>query len=92
MKKTQALRAAQAAVGHPSGRGTFWVLYHPYYDDRLDGPSTEMRDSSYHSLMQGRAKRVAGLALALMGVQDTAYQIYASAPMSARDYVDMVLA
>jgi len=92
MKKTAALRAAQLAVGRPHGHGTSWVLYHPYYDDRLDGPSTEMRDSSYHSLVQGRAKRVAELALALMGVKDTAYQIYNSEPMSARDYVDMVLA
>ena len=91
MTKTAALAAAQAAVGRPHGHGTSWCLYHPWHDDKLNGPSTEMRGSSYAALKQARAQRVAELALALMGVTDDGYAIAMSAPMSARDYVTMVL-
>ena len=91
MKKTAALRAAQSAVGRPFGYGTSWSLYHPWDDGDITGPSTEMADTSYTALMQRRARRVAGLALALMGVADDGYAIAMSAPMSARAYVDMAL-
>ena len=83
MSKTAALRAAQAAVGRPHGHGTSWCLYHPWHDDKLNGPSTEMRASSYAVLKQARAQRVAELALALMGVKDAGYTIAAAGPMSA---------
>ena len=85
LSNTAALRAAQAAVGRPFGHGTSWCLYHPYYD-RVDGPTTEMSDSSYTALMQRRAIRVAELALALMGIRDAA--IYSNAPGSARELLN----
>ena len=92
MTKTAALAAAQAAVGRPHGYGTSWCLYHPWNDNDLAGPSTEMRGSSYAALRQARAKRVAELALALMGVRDDAWMIAAADPMSAKAYVELVLA
>jgi hypothetical protein len=92
MSKTAALAAAQAAVGRPHGRGTSWCLYHPWHDDKLNGPSTEMRGSSYAALRQARAERDAELALALMGVKDAGYTIAAAGPMSAKAYVELVLA
>ena len=92
MTKTAALRAAQAAVGRPHGHGTSWCLYHPWNDNNIAGPSTEMRGSSYAALRQARAERVAELALALMGVKDANYTIATAGPMSAKAYVEMVLA
>lgn len=92
MTKTAALAAAQAAVGRPHGHGTSWCLYHPFYDDKLNGPSTEMRCSSYAAIRIARAQRVAELALALMGVEDHGYMIAYAEPMSAKAYVEMVLA
>jgi hypothetical protein len=91
MTKTAALAAAQAAVGRPQGCGTSWCLYHPFYNDKLSGPSTEMRASSYAAIKIARARRVAELALTLMGVTDHEYMIAYAEPMSAKAYVEMVL-
>jgi len=92
MTKTAALAAAQAAVGRPHGHGTSWCLYHPWNDNDLAGPSTEMRGNSYAALKMARTKRVAELALTLMGVRDDAWVIAMSSPMSAKAYVELVLA
>jgi len=69
MSKTAALRAAQEACGRITRRSsTDYVCYVPYYDDKLDGPSTELQASTYPQLVAHRARKVARIAAGLMGL------------------------
>lgn len=73
MSKTAALKAAQAACGRIHRRSrTDYVCFVPYYDQRPDGPSTELQADSYAKAAVMRARRVADIALALMGVTQAA--------------------
>jgi hypothetical protein len=70
LSKTAALREAQGACGKPIRRSsTDYVCYVPY--DRIDGPSTELQANSYPSIVAHRARKVARLALVLMGAIKT---------------------
>lgn len=67
MSKTAALKAAQAACGRVHRRsGTDYVCFVPYYD-RVDGPSTELQADSRPKCVAWRSRKVARLALHLMG-------------------------
>ncbi len=73
MSKTAALKAAQAACGRIHRRSrTDYVCFVPYYDQRPDGPSAELQADSYAKAAVMRARRVADIALALMGVTQAA--------------------
>lgn len=67
MTKTEALKVAANAHGAPMGRGTSWCFYAPYYSKQPSGPSTEVRATSYSDAAAKRARRVASMALELMG-------------------------
>jgi len=70
MSKTAALKAAQAACGRIIRRSrTDYVCFVPYYDQKPDGPSTELQADSYPKAVAMRARRVADIALALMGLE-----------------------
>lgn len=76
MSKTAALKAAQAACGRIIRRSsTDYVCYVPFYDTRPDGPSTELQASDYWKCRAWRTRKVARIALALMGIDDPDYQI-----------------
>ena len=70
MSKTAALKAPQAACGGIIRRSsTDYVCFVPYYDAKPDGPSTELQADSYPKAVAMRARRVADIALALMGLE-----------------------
>lgn len=92
--KTAAIREAQSAVGRPAGSGSSWRFYGPYYVSNPSGPSTEIRASSYSAIVGKRAKYVASVALALLGVAQkfdsislVDYIEHMQGPMSAAQYV-----
>lgn len=69
LSKTAALREAQAACGKIIRRSsTDYVCYVPYYDTDISGPSTELQADSYPKLVAHRARKVAHIAIELMGV------------------------
>lgn len=77
MSKTAALKAAQAACGSIHRRSsTDYVCYVPYYDAKLDGPSTEIGADSYAKCLAFRTRTVATIALALMGYERIARDDY----------------
>jgi hypothetical protein len=87
MTKTESIRTARRAIGHPCGRGTSWSVYGPYYSNAegLRGPSTEVHASSYWQARALRAQWVAYLALRLMGWdQDEADVVYCCSGDSSR--------
>lgn len=68
LSKTAAIREAQRACGRPIRRSsTDYVCYVPYYDTDISGPSTELQADSYPKLVAYRARKVAHIALELMG-------------------------
>jgi len=96
--KTEAIRAAQSAVGRPAGRGSSWSFYGPDDVSNPSGPSTEIRASSYSAIVGKRAKYVASVALAMMGVAQkfdsispVDYVDHMQGPMSAAQYVAEVM-
>lgn len=97
LSKTAALRIAQDACGSIIRRsGTDYVCYVPYYDDKCDGPSTELQADSYTKIVQRRATKVATIALNLMGVEEAAfkadYTVYNGwGSMSAKSIVEAVI-
>lgn len=69
MPRTAAIKAARGYVSHPHRRSrTDYVVYGPYYTDGPDGPSTEMTADSYPKARAMRSRKVATIALHLMGV------------------------
>lgn len=98
MSKTAALKAAQAACGSIRRRSaTDYVCYVPYYDTKPRGPSTEVQASDYWKCRAARTRRVAEIALALMGVDgndgwETERAISCFGETTARGIVDRVLA
>jgi hypothetical protein len=89
MSKSAALKVATNAVGKPIGRGTSWLFYAPYYADKVDGPSTEYRASSYAMALTRRTQCVVDVALAQMGIKGSAYLDGETG--SAKDLLDLVL-
>lgn len=70
LSKTAALKAAQAACGSIYRRSsTDYVCLVPYYDTKPRGPSTELQASDYWRCRAARTRRVATIALALMGAR-----------------------
>lgn len=71
MSKTEAIKAARQAISMPSGSGTSWRVYMPYYRtvEGISGPSTELQAPSYHEALARRTQSVATLALCLMGIR-----------------------
>lgn len=68
MSKTAAIKAARKAVGHIIRRSSSdYVIYAPYYDAQLDGPSTELQANTYPQAMLRRTQKVADVALEQMG-------------------------
>lgn len=102
MTKTAALKEAQKNVGRPIGGGTSWCFYAPYWVSEPSGRrsevcTTEVRADSYWKAANRRAKRVAELALSMMGVREkfgvdpVDWVEYTYGPMSAKKFVDEVL-
>ena len=90
--KTEALRIARNAHGKPRGRGSSWHFVAPYYSTRPNGPSTVINAYSYSSAMLKRARRVACMALELMGFDAvTAEQCTCNHTGNARDIVNKAL-
>lgn len=78
MSKTAALKAAQAACGSIYRRSsTDYVCYVPFYDTKPDGPTTELQSYDYWRCRAARTRRVASIALALMGYDRRAADDYA---------------
>lgn len=98
LSKTAALKAAQAACGSICRRSsTDYVCYVPFYDTKPHGPSTELQASDYWRCRAARTRRVATIALALMGVDgDEGWEIERAVCLhgetTARGIVDRVLA
>lgn len=98
LSKTAALKAAQAACGRIIRRSsTDYVCFVPYYDAKPDGPSTELQADSYPKAVAMRARKVADIALTLMGLtwagwweEERAQALFGET--SARGIVERVLA
>ena len=72
MSKTAALKAAQAACGRIIRRSsTDYVCYVPFYD-RPGGPTRELQASDFWKCRLWRTRRVASIALCLMGYERSA--------------------
>lgn len=70
--KTAALKAAQEACGRVHRRSaTDYVCMVPFYDNNLSGPSTELQADSYPKCRAWRTRKVARIALHLMGAIKT---------------------
>jgi len=94
MTKTAALKIARNAVSMPSGRGTSWVIYHPYRHATLDdlrGPSTSRNASSYAGALAMRSRTVADITLSLMGINsiDAQAAIYNASPCAIIEMVNI---
>lgn len=96
MSKTAALKAAQAACGSIYRRSsTDYVCFVPFYDDRPDGPSTELQASDYWRCRAWRSRKVAHVALALMGIANDEHAVEFAAEVagetSARGILERAL-
>lgn len=91
--KTEALKIARAAVGHPHGHGTSWKIYGPFRVTDIGGPSTSTEADGYSKAVARRAVWVARIALAQMGKldEDAEYTIYNHGPGSALALVNAVV-
>jgi hypothetical protein len=76
LSKTAALKVANEAVGqiHRQSRTSYWLIA-PYYDDKPNGPGTELRADSYPKAQGMRTRAVCRVALALMDRPDNEYAI-----------------
>lgn len=67
MTKHQAVAAASKAHGMPSGQGSEWFFSAPLDTSRPFGPRTQVYAPSHACAMLKRARRVAAMALELLG-------------------------
>lgn len=67
MTKHEAIAAASKAHGMPSGQGAEWFFSAPLDTSRPFGPRTQVYAPSHAYAMLKRARRVAAMALELLG-------------------------
>lgn len=70
MTRTEALKAASSAVSIHGNRTVGWIIYYPYYDTDLTGPTGSTFANSYwQALATARVikARIAGALLGLDG-------------------------
>lgn len=67
MTNHQAIASASKAHGMPIGQGSEWFFSAPFDTSRPFGPRTQVYAPSYACAMLKRARRVAAMALELLG-------------------------